>query len=116
MYCKFNKNNEFQYTYFALTSDDGKLKALNKDFNTKVNKLENSLVSMQKELAEKNSLINALQEKIKVIEDVFNNFKEDIKDKNSKISALELKLDELEKKQKSENMLEIKNLKNSKWP
>ena len=90
---------------------DGKLKALNKDFNTKVNKLENSLVSMQKDLAEKSSLINALQEKIKVIEDVFNNFKEDIKDKNSKISGLELKLDELEKKQKSEKQARDKKLK-----
>ena len=84
MYCKFNKKNECQYSHVTLASDDGKLKALSKDFNTKVNKLENSLVSMQKELAEKSSLINALQEKIKVVEDVFNNFKEDIKDKNSK--------------------------------
>ena len=55
MYCKFNKKNECHYSHVTLASDDGKIEALNKAFNNKVNSLEKSLVSLQNELAEKTS-------------------------------------------------------------
>ena len=111
MYCKFNKKQECLYSHVNLVSDDGKVEALNKSFNNKVSKLENSLASLKNELAEKNSLINALVKKIQVIEDDFSSFKDDFKGKNSEIKGLEMKLDELEKKHKSEKQVKDKKIK-----
>ena len=76
-----------------------------------MNSLEKSLVSLQNELAEKDSFINTLIKKIQVIEDTFSSFKDDLKNKNSEIKSLELKLDEQEKKHKNDKQVKDKKLK-----
>ena len=111
MYCKFNKKNECHYSHVTLASDDGKIEALNKAFNNKVNSLEKSLVSLQNELAEKDSFINTLIKKFQVKEEDFISFKEDLKNKNSKINGFELKLDEIEKKHKSDKQVKDRKIK-----
>ena len=86
----------------TLASDDVKIDALKKQFSNQVGKLENSLVKMQKELEEKNSVIIHLIEKFDIMEKTMNekqfeNVKDDLKDKEAKINGLEIKLEEMEK-------------------
>ena len=83
IHCRFNKKNKCLYAHVTLASDDGKLDALDKAFNKRVNELENSIVSMQNELIGKDSII----------------------------SGLELRLDELEKKQKNYQQIKDKKIK-----
>ena len=84
MHCKFNKKNECLYSHVTLASDDVKIASLNKDFNNKLSNLENTIVIMQNELVEKNSIIKDLKEIMNSLEEAFSNLKVNLKDNHSK--------------------------------
>ena len=111
IHCRFNKKNKCLYAHVTLASDDGKLDALDKAFNKRVNKLENSIVSMQNELIGKDSIIKDLKDKVNELEEMFDNLKDNLRNKTATINGLELRLDELEKKQKIISKSKIRKLK-----
>ena len=80
-------------------------------FNIKISKLENSNLSLQKELEEKNLAIVELHEKIDNIKKLVISCQGHIKEKNAQINGLEMKLEEFEKGQQKHKKQSDKRIK-----
>ena len=114
--CQFDRKNECMYLHVTFASDDGKINALSQKFTSQIEKLENNLLKMEKDLELKNSEIKNVQKKYlalekEISENQLKNVKEDLKSKNAHINSLEIRVDELEKENKSQKKQHDKKLK-----
>ena len=111
--CQFNRRQECFYLHVTLTSDDGKIEALNQ--------LNNNMVKMQKDIEKKDSEIKLLTTKFTTLETEKDinptiDLKKDIECQNATINGLEIRLEELEKenkrykKQQEKKIKELENL------
>ena len=104
------------YLHVNLASDDLNIEALSQKFNKQIEKINNNMLKMQKDLEKKDSEIKLLTVKFTTFEKEEGDFKKDLEMKNANINGLEIRLEELEKehkvykKQQEKKLKELENL------
>ena len=111
--CQFNRKNECLYLHVTSAPDDGRIEALNQNFNTQIEDLKRELSKMQKNLNNKDAEIKVLNEKYATLEKQTNDtqdLRKDLESKNAQINGLEMRLEELEKDQKTQKKQQDKKI------